>query len=68
MDLDWRYIKRAREKGVKFAIDTDAHASEQLDYLQYGIGIARKGWLEKGDVINTLSLREFRAFVRKKRK
>ena len=68
LDLDWRYIKRAREKGVKFAINTDAHASEQLDYLQYGIGIARKGWLEKGDVINTLSLREFRAFVRKKKK
>ncbi len=68
LDLDWRYVKRARDKGVKIAINTDAHASEQLDYLQYGIGIARKGWLEKGDVINTLSPREFRAFVRKKKK
>ncbi|MGF7398941.1 DNA polymerase/3'-5' exonuclease PolX [Thermoanaerobacterium thermosaccharolyticum] len=58
LDLDWRYIKYAKEKGVKFAICPDAHRIEGLDDIKYGIGIARKGWLEAKDVINTYDFDE----------
>ena len=56
LDLNDLYTKRAKEAGVRFAISTDAHNAASLDYMQYGINQARRGWLEKGDVINTLSL------------
>lgn len=59
LDLEWRLCKRAKEKGVKFVICPDAHAIESFSDVQYGINIARKGWLEKGDVINCLTLNEF---------
>ncbi|MDI3309968.1 MAG: DNA polymerase/3'-5' exonuclease PolX [Thermoanaerobacterium sp.] len=58
LDLDWRYIKYAKEKGVKFAICPDAHRIEGLDDVKYGVGIARKGWLEAKDVINTYDFDE----------
>ncbi|WP_434565220.1 DNA polymerase/3'-5' exonuclease PolX [Thermoanaerobacterium thermosaccharolyticum] len=58
LDLDWRYIKYAKEKGAKFAICPDAHRIEGLDDMKYGIGIARKGWLEAKDVINTYDFDE----------
>ncbi|MCA9771992.1 MAG: DNA polymerase/3'-5' exonuclease PolX [Myxococcales bacterium] len=53
LDVDWRFLKRGKELGVKFAISPDAHAIEGLDDTDWGVGIARKGWLEKGDVVNT---------------
>ncbi len=53
LDIDWRYIKYAKEKGVKLAICPDAHRVKGLQDVKYGIGIARKGWLEAKDVINT---------------
>jgi DNA polymerase (family 10) len=53
LDLDWRYLKFAKEKGVVIAINPDAHSTEGLRDVQYGVGIARKGWLEAGDVLNT---------------
>ncbi|UZQ82818.1 DNA polymerase/3'-5' exonuclease PolX [Thermoanaerobacter sp. RKWS2] len=56
LDLDWRYIKYAKDKGVKFAICPDAHSVEGLEDVKYGIGIARKGWLEAKDVVNTYEL------------
>lgn len=52
LDLDWRYIKAAKEKGAKFVISPDAHSIKDLDYVKYGINVARKGWLEKRDVAN----------------
>lgn len=57
-DLDWRYLKIAKEKGVKIAINPDAHHIEGIEDYRYGVNIARKGWLEKGDVVNTLSKEE----------
>jgi len=57
-DLDWRYCKLAEEKGVKISINPDAHNSDELQYTYMGVGIARKGWLESEDVINTLNLSE----------
>ena len=56
--MDWRLWKHAKELGVKCSINPDAHNIPDLQYLAVGIGIARKGWLEKKDVINCLPLKE----------
>ena len=56
LDLDWRLCKYAREKGVKISINPDAHNIEGLNDVRYGVGTARKGWLEKKDVLNTQPL------------
>jgi DNA polymerase (family 10) len=58
LDMDWRLWKHAKELGVKCAINPDAHCIPDLQYLAIGIGIARKGWLEKKDVINCLPVKE----------
>ncbi|MDE4541187.1 DNA polymerase/3'-5' exonuclease PolX [Thermoanaerobacterium sp. R66] len=65
LDIDWRYIKYAKEKGVKFAICPDAHRIEGLDDIIFGIGIARKGWLEAKDVINTYDADELNKIFNK---
>lgn len=65
LDLDWRYIKYAKGKGVKFAICPDAHSIEGLEDVKYGIGIARKGWLEAKDVINTYDIQQVLHFLKK---
>ena len=54
LDIDWRHVKKARDKGVQIAINTDAHSTGGLDNLAYGIGIGRKGWLRTEDVPNAL--------------
>ena len=66
LDLKDDHIRRAREYGCKFVIDTDAHRISELAYMEYGIGQARRGWLEKKDVLNTLPLKEFLACLRQK--
>jgi DNA polymerase (family 10) len=55
-DLDWRLWPYAKSKGVKCVINCDAHRLEHAGFLRLGAGIARKGWLEKKDIINTLPL------------
>ena len=55
LDTDWRIIPYAKKKGVRFAINPDAHRTGDIVYYKYGVGIARKGWLEKDDVMNSLS-------------
>lgn len=52
LDLSDIYVRKAKEMGVSFAINTDAHVSHQFDYMAYGAGTARRGWIEKGDVLN----------------
>ena len=56
LDMDWRWWPLAKEKGVKCAINPDAHTVFGLQDLIYGVGIARKGWLTKEDVVNCLPL------------
>ena len=56
LDLDWRLCSYAREKGVMIAINPDAHTVEGLNDVRYGVGIARKGWLGKKDVLNARPL------------
>ena len=58
LDLDWRWWPLAKQKGVKCVINPDAHRTERLQDLWFGIGIARKGWLTKTDVVNCLPLSE----------
>ncbi len=66
-DLDWRLWPRAKAKGVKCVINPDAHRNEHAGFLRLGAGVARKGWLEKSDVINTLPLDQLRKALRTKR-
>lgn len=63
LDLDWRWWKHAAEKGVKCAINPDAHRTSQLGFLSLGVRLARKGWLRREDVINTFSLGEIEEFL-----
>ena len=65
-DLDWRLWKLARARGIKCAINSDAHRNEHAGFLRLGTGIARKGWLTADDVINTLPLAELRKELSKK--
>jgi DNA polymerase (family 10) len=67
LDMDWRWWPLAREKGVKCAINPDAHSTAGLQDLIFGVGIARKGWLTKNDVINTLPLTRIEAVLKAKR-
>ncbi|MGX1128453.1 DNA polymerase (family 10) [Streptomyces glaucescens] len=67
LDLRDEDILRARRHGVKFAVDSDAHAVPHLDNLRYGVGTAQRGWLTKDDVINTWPLTRLRRFLRKGR-
>jgi DNA polymerase (family X) len=67
LDLPDDLIVRARRHGVRFAINTDSHATTHMPFLRYGVGIAQRGWLTPADVINTWTLSKLRAFVRAKR-
>jgi DNA polymerase (family 10) len=65
LDLSSEDIRRARRYGVKFAINSDAHATTHLMFMRYGVGTAQRGWLTAEEVINTWTLRRLRAFLRK---
>ena len=67
LDLDWRWWPLAKEKGVKCVINPDAHRTERLQELWFGVGVARKGWLTKSDVMNCLPLGKIEAELRRKR-
>ncbi len=67
LDLDWRWWPMAKQKGVKCVINPDAHRAERLQDLWFGIGIARKGWLTKADVMNCLPLGKIENALQAKR-
>jgi len=67
LDLPSAHIKAARDAGVKFAVDSDAHSVRDLSYLQYGVATAQRGWLATDDVITTWPLDRLREFLRKGR-
>ncbi len=58
LDLNDYYTKLAKEQKVKFSVGTDAHALNHMDFMRYGVATARRGWLEKKDILNTHTLRE----------
>ncbi len=68
LDLKDVHLRLAKQEGVKICICTDAHSIDQLDYIQYGIYTARRGWLEKEDVINTLSRKKFMELVKQRKR
>jgi len=63
LDLSDSNLFEARDYGVKFSINSDAHSMHHLRYMEFGVATARRGWLEKKDVINTLSLKELRKLI-----
>ena len=63
LDMDWRHFARARERGLLTSINPDAHSTEHLQFLAFGIRLAQKGWLRKEDVLNTRDLAEIQAFL-----
>jgi DNA polymerase (family 10) len=66
LDLKDTHLRMARERGVKIVISTDAHTTRGLQAMRYGVQMARRGWLEKKDVINTFSLEKLVASLRPK--
>ncbi len=67
LDLDWRVLRQARGRGAMISIGADAHSVAGLSYVQYGVGMARKGWLEREDILNSRPVEEFVGFARRRR-
>jgi DNA polymerase (family 10) len=67
LDLNDVYAKMAKEMGVPIVISTDTHVTDQFDYMAYGVSIARRGWLEKKDILNTLGYNPLINALRRKR-
>ncbi|MGC8595667.1 MAG: DNA polymerase/3'-5' exonuclease PolX [Candidatus Kryptoniota bacterium] len=63
LDMDWRHLKKAKSSGIKFIIGPDAHSINGLDDFKYGVFIARKGWLTRHDVINSMNVGEIKIFL-----
>ena len=66
LDLNDVHLRMAKRRGVKVVISTDSHSTTHLPFMKYGVITARRGWIEKKDVINTLPLGEFMAALRPK--
>jgi len=66
LDLKDVYLRMCKERGVKVVISTDSHVAANLSFIRYGVVMARRGWLEKKDVINTLPVEEFLGELRGK--
>ncbi len=65
LDLPDIHVRKAKEYGVKFAVNTDSHASAHLNYMIFGVRLARRAWLEKKDVLNSLSLKKMLEAIKK---
>ncbi len=63
LDLNDTAARLAKDTGVRLAISTDAHSPSELDYMHFGVEQARRGWLEKSDVINTRSWQELKKML-----
>jgi len=67
LDLDWRWCARGLELGCMFSINPDAHSTEEIDNIQWGVMMARKGAVPKDRVLNTMSLAQFEAHLRRRK-
>lgn len=65
LDLNDINARRAKEKGIKIAINTDAHDLKRMDEMCYGVSVARRAWLAPGDIVNTMPAKELIKFLRK---
>jgi DNA polymerase (family 10) len=68
LDLDWRLVRKARDKGIKIPLGPDAHSLAGIDNMRYGIGVARKGWLRASDIPNTWEVQDVLHFFQTRRK
>jgi DNA polymerase (family 10) len=64
LDMEPRWLREARKRKIKFVISTDAHSTGALNNLKYGVGIARRGWVRRGEVLNALGVKAFQKAVR----
>ncbi len=64
LDLSDKYVKIAKDKGAKFLINSDAHDQTNPLFIKFGVGVARRGWLEKKDVLNTFSLEKLTSYLK----
>ncbi len=67
LDLKDTHVLRAKELGVPLIIDTDSHSEGYLEKMRFGVAVARRGWCEAKDIVNTLPLEEFMAFITKRK-
>jgi DNA polymerase (family 10) len=67
LDLDWRVLRRVRAGGAMISIGADAHSISGIGYVEFGVGMARKGWLGPDDILNARSVEDFTAFARRRR-
>jgi DNA polymerase (family X) len=66
LDLKDAYLRMAKDRGVRVVISTDAHSIKNLELMRYGVQMARRGWIEKKDVLNALPLEQMLAALRPK--
>jgi DNA polymerase (family 10) len=67
LDLDEVYARRAADLGVLLTVDTDAHSPDHLDFLEYGLGVARRAWLEPRHLLNCRGDEEILAWLRERK-
>jgi DNA polymerase (family 10) len=67
LDLDWRVLRRVRAGGAMISIGADAHSISGIGNVEFGVGMARKGWLGPDDILNARSVEDFTAFARRRR-
>lgn len=67
LDLDWKYVKRAKEMGIPLVINPDAHSPGELELYKFGVHVARRGWLAKDDVFNTRGLKDVQKELAKRK-
>jgi DNA polymerase (family 10) len=68
LDLNDKNVARAKEYSIKFSIGTDAHNEDMMKYWRLGIGVARRAWLDKNDVVNCYTLKKLKKFIERKQK
>jgi DNA polymerase (family 10) len=66
LDLKDVYLRMCKDRGVKVVISTDSHNTSNLSFIRYGVTMARRGWLEKHNVVNTLPTEQFLVALRAK--
>jgi DNA polymerase (family 10) len=64
LDLPDMLVKQAKDLGIKFVINTDSHALSHMDNMFYGVAVARRGWCEAKDILNTYSLKDFEKWLK----
>jgi DNA polymerase (family 10) len=67
LDLNGDWARRGLKLGARFTVSSDAHSTKELEFMQFGMGSARRGWLTPDDVLNTRPLDELRALIRARR-